>query len=226
MERTGPFWSHADSTLELERIRLNAQLGLEVDLLARGDIDQALELFDKRLGVGYVTDAGLGSYILPFDQSVSATTDDVKAGFVVRKDDVVVGVATARLFATPEAFLTSLPSGQQSVVEDAISLSGHVGVLQSVAVAEEWSGFGVATALISAAVAWMAGETSTVVTVGWTDGDGCHIRGVVLRLGFVEALRVQRFWHSDALLRGYSCPSCLSACFCEARVFVASNHSG
>lgn len=77
---------------------MNAQPGLEVDLLTRGDVGQALTLFDKRLGVGYVTAAGLGSYILPSGQSVSAASDAVKAGFVARKDGVVVGAATARVF--------------------------------------------------------------------------------------------------------------------------------
>jgi hypothetical protein len=93
-------------------------------------------------------------------------------------------------------------------------------LLKSVAVDSDVRGSGVGTAVSSAVVQAMFGTGATnVVSVGWTDGEGCHIRGPLETLGFKSRGDLEDFWYEDSLREGYSCPTC-GRTWCSERIFV------
>jgi len=191
-----------------------------VEQMMSSDLDRALAVLGQSLGRRYITREGLAGY---------ANGDEGKAGFVCHgPGGTLQGAVTVEVAGTFESLLALLPQDAESTFRDLMpELEFHrIGLLKSVATAPDSRSHGVGTRLVAAGVEWLWGEGSTcVLTIGWTDAEGCHIAGVAEGLGFRQIAAVPHFWTKDSQIFAYSCPSCGMPCNCEARIFVTTREN-
>ena len=146
--------------------------------IAARDLDPALSILGNALGARYVTREQLAEYISQTD----------KIGFVsVSKDGRILGAATSELPENSLNLLQAMPSDARERVAALIPELdfNKTGLLRSVAVAPHARGNGVATDLVRASVDSLTSMGATaIISIGWTDFEGCHIQGPLEAMGF------------------------------------------
>lgn len=179
--------------------------------MVHSDVDPAIRIIDAAIGDGYLTGVELATFV------------DVrsKVAFVaVDERDRVVGVGTGALVSGIERLA---PADQhQSTLRLLPEIAGGpVGILKTAAVAPEAQRLGLAGKLGTALIpALRAMGATTIVSLGWTDADGCHIEPTLARLGFEARGDIRGYWTADSIAHGYGCPTCGSPCLCTARLFA------
>ncbi|MCC9144457.1 MULTISPECIES: GNAT family N-acetyltransferase [unclassified Arthrobacter] len=180
--------------------------------LGPNELDQALSVLGSELGYKYVSREELASY--------SQDTD--KIALISKDAQGVIGAVTGRIFETVDAFLASLPQDMTNPLRECLpGLDfNKIGFIKSVAVDRSMQGRGIASGLVDAATSklWSLGAT-LIVSIGWTDEEGCHIQGVFDAAHFSTKGDIPDFWLQDSLDKGYSCPTCGTPCRCVARIF-------
>lgn len=167
----------------------------------------------------------LGSRYISREELTDFTASKQKVAYVALTSSKgsIAAAATGVLPATTDELLTLMPANQASRVADLVPELGFnlTGLLKSVAVDSEERGSGIGTKISSAVVQALFDMGATnVVSIGWTDDEGCHIQGPLETLGFKARGDLDDFWHEDSVLEGYSCPTCGRPCRCSARIFV------
>lgn len=191
----------------------DSSAGLTFTPLDGRDLDGALAVMGSGLGDEYVSAEELESY----------AGDADKTALVAKDGQVVAGAATARIFNGADDFLDSLPQDMAEPLRACLPglESNRVGLIKSVAVHRSMQGRGIATRLVreSTERLWSLGAT-VIVSIGWTDDEGCHIQGVFESQRFMACADIPDFWLHDSTDKGYSCPTCGSPCRCTARIFT------
>jgi GNAT superfamily N-acetyltransferase len=177
-------------------------------------LDGALSVLGNALGARYVTREELTEFV----------EHDDKLGFVaLTKDGRVVGAATSHIHDDASSVLTLLPEDASDRVARLLPnlRFNRTGLLRSIAVSSKARGNGVGTNLVRASVEalWQRGATS-ILSIGWTDADGCHIQGPLESVGFTAHGDLPDFWKRDSVEKDYQCPTCGQPCECVARIFT------
>lgn len=180
------------------------------------DLDEALSVLGNALGARYVTREQLSAFV----------SQQGQFGFVsVDKRDRVVGAATSELPTSPDLVQDLLPSDARDRVASLVPelQFNRTALLRSVAVSPQARGNGVGTDLVRASVENLSGKGATsILSVGWTDLDGCHIQGPLEAMGFQERGDLDDFWKQESMAKNYQCPTCGFPCECVARIFIKS----
>lgn len=209
-------WAGYDQTnksIEAGRYRFWPIRKTMVRKMGANDLPSSLSLLGEALGRRYKTREGLEPFVRQSDGLCSYVAED---------GGQIVGAATGEI-VTDGSLDASLPANTSSRV--LASMPGFefncVGILRSIAVSESSKGRGIATALSSAVVdeLWNNGAT-WIISIGWTDTDGCHIKGVLEGIGFSRVATLPGFWTSDSEEKGYECPTCGVSCKCQAELFL------
>jgi len=180
------------------------------------DLDGALSVLGNALGARYVSREQLSEYV----------QQKRKFGFVsLDKTGRVMGAATSELPDDSQSLLDLLPTDSQDRVASIVPELefNRTALLQSVAVSPQARGNGVGTDLVRASVDTLttAGATS-IISIGWTDFEGCHIQGPLEAIGFQGRGDLPNFWRQESITKNYQCPTCGQPCKCVARVFIKS----
>lgn len=189
------------------------------------DVPDALGLFDITLGDGYVSGEDLLGYAEGF------SPDKGSFALVVTQDDdpsSFLGVATVDVVQGVEGLVGFAPVDMQEVFRSLVSGAtgdegavGRCALLHSVAVSPHAQGKGVGSFLVREVMEVLSAlGVGRVVSVGWTDDQGCHIEGVLTRNGFTSLGDVSGYWRQDSIVNGYDCPTCGNPCSCVARLFL------
>jgi len=177
------------------------------------DTDETLSLLGESLGRRYITREELVTY---------AEDSQGRFALVAIVKGRLVAALTAEVLS-PEQFLETLPKDREPDVRTMLrGLEFHrIGLIKSVAVSRRVRRQGVGTRIVAAAQAecWRRG-TTTLLSIGWTDADGCHIGGVLAGLGFTDLGHFSHFWLEDSTAKGYECPTCGHPCKCDAWLFA------
>lgn len=176
--------------------------------LAGGDLETALGVFDECLGAGFVT----GPELLDYMESPVKAAVGVQGG---------KAIATGALYSSARELISSQPDDQAAALDALLDLPpGPAGILKSVAVHQDSRRKGMAGELVRAIASQLTGMgAGSIVSLGWTDADGCHIQTALESAGFTAAGDITDYWRKDSLAHGYSCPSCGLPCLCTARIF-------
>ncbi len=87
--------------------------------------------------------------------------------------------------------------------------------VRTVAVAQEYSGLGIGTALVAKAVDYLKGLGAEQIFSPLWKHDGVVDSDVVFRRnGFVPEREIPDYWLNDSIEKGYSCPVCGKVCHC------------
>lgn len=179
--------------------------------MVHSDVDPAIRIVDAAIGDGYLTGADLATFVDVRSKVAFVAVDELGR---------VVGVGTGALVSGIERVA---PADQhQSTLRLLPEIAGGpVGILKTTAVAPEARRLGLAGKLGAARIAALRvlGAT-TIVSLGWTDADGCHIEPTLTRLGFEARGDIPGYWTADSIAHGYGCPTCGSPCVCTARLFA------
>ena len=87
--------------------------------------------------------------------------------------------------------------------------------VKTVAVAQEYSGCGIGTALVAKAVDYLKGLGAKQIFSPLWKHDGVINSDVIFRRnGFVPMREIPDYWLNDSIEKGYSCPVCGKVCHC------------
>lgn len=179
-----------------------------VSPLRADELDTATKVLNAGLGDGFVSAADLASYISPDRLALAYRTEHL------------LGVLTGQFFTDSGALVDTVPKDMAKRFE-ALLPTGPAGLIKSVAVNPAAQGQGAASTLIAkACAALMDMGSRTLVSIGWTDEDECHIEGALRRSGFTARGDINDFWYRDSVIHGYACPTCGFGCRCTARIFA------
>lgn len=177
------------------------------------DVPAVAAIFDTALGAGYVDAHDLLGY----------ATHPWKTGYVAEDTTGRIVAAATGFTAPTHALMDTIPADQVPALLALIpelSGPGSAGLLKSVAVCPRARRSGLGRAVSGAIVEDLSGAgASLILSIGWTDQDGCHIEGTLLALGFNTRGDLPGFWTEDSVQHGYSCPTCGYPCRCIARIF-------
>ena len=179
------------------------------------DVPAALSILGHALGSRYISREELMDFTENKDKVAFVALTSAKGN--------IAAAATGVLPSSTDELLALMPADQASRVADLVPELGFnlTGLLKSVAVDSDVRGSGIGTEISGAVVQALFDRGATnVVSVGWTDNEGCHIQGPLETLGFKARGDLSDFWHEDSLLEGYACPTCGRPCRCSARIFV------
>lgn len=175
----------------------------------------SLNILNEGLGEGFVALSELTTYI----------EEGNKICLVAKEGSDMLAVVTAEAFPDVEEVLSSTPNDMRGILHQTIKLLPHdiVGVIKSVVVSERAQKKGIASSLVAEAEHRLLElGAAELLSIGWTDGAGCHIQKTLEAAGFSNSGDIDRFWFQDSIRLGYSCPTCSSPCNCVARVFRKS----
>ncbi len=92
--------------------------------------------------------------------------------------------------------------------------------VRTVAVAQEFSGQGIGTALVAKAVDYMEGLGAKSIFSPLWKHDGIVNSDVVFRRnGFVPVREIPDYWLKDSIEKGYLCPVCGKECHCTCVMY-------
>lgn len=178
------------------------------------DIPRSLAIFGEELGQGYVSIGDLAKFV----------NTETGVALIAEFDNNIVAAATGEIL-TNAGFVNETPSDMRTQIRTMIPHSGFgkIGLLKSISVSKDCRSAGIGSELTERVVRnlWDR-DAAYIVTIGWTTGVGCHIEGVVKRLGFCESGILNNFWAQDSVVKNYDCPWCGQPCHCQAKVFVLS----
>lgn len=187
---------------------------LAVSPLTPSTVAAAAAILEDALGAGYVTADDLAPY----------TDGGSHVALVATAAGSVTGAVTADLLNDADALLVHVPADMHAAVLAAVpELAGEddVALLHSIAVMPQARGRGIARRLVADMTDLLVDSGARlIVSVGWTDHDGCHIAGPLTASGFHARGAIAGYWTEDSIAKGYACPTCGPACRCVARVFA------
>ncbi|MBO7652751.1 MAG: GNAT family N-acetyltransferase [Bacteroidales bacterium] len=92
--------------------------------------------------------------------------------------------------------------------------------VRTVAVAQEFSGQGIGTALVAKAVDYMEGLGAKSILSPLWKHDGVVNSDVIFRRnGFVPVREIPDYWLKDSIEKGYLCPVCGKECHCTCVMY-------
>lgn len=185
---------------------------ITLSVAKKSDIDTSLNILNEGLGEGFVTLSELTTYI----------EGDNKTCVVAKEGNTILAVITAEVFSSTERFLSSAPADMAGNLQHIIQLLPRevVGVIKSVVVSQSAQKRGIASLLITETEHHLQALGATeLLSIGWTDGAGCHIQKALESAGYTNLGDIEKFWFQDSIILGYSCPTCSSPCHCIARIF-------
>lgn len=178
------------------------------------DIQKSIWLLDASFGHGYVTDIELLQFI-ESDERFAVVASDVSG-------EIISGVATGIILPQGEGVRGFAPADHLDLISSLVNGYTSIGVLKSVAVLPEAQGKGIGASLSGVVTdSLTSAGVDCVLSVGWTDNEGCHIQGALTKLGYTPCADIQNFWFEESLTQGYPCPSCGNPCRCSARIFLS-----
>ena len=99
--------------------------------------------------------------------------------------------------------------------------------VRTVAVAQEFSGQGIGTALVAKAVDYLKGLGAKQIFSPLWKHDGVVNSDVIFRRnGFVPKHEIPDYWLNDSIDKGYSCPVCGSVCHCTCVMYELTIDNG
>jgi GNAT superfamily N-acetyltransferase len=145
--------------------------------------------------------------------------------------DVVLAIADSRL---GEKYITEtdLSEGKVFVAEEdelgrivgfcivLVGAKDGKSYVRTVAVAQEFSGQGIGTALVAKAVDYLKGLGANSIFSPLWKHDGVVNSDVIFRRnGFVPKYEIPDYWLKDSIEKGYSCPVCGKGCHCTCVMY-------
>lgn len=97
-----------------------------------------------------------------------------------------------------------------------------LGLLATVAVAQEATGAGIGTCLMQRSLAMLedAGCDAVILTAWRRPNRKANLAGIAERLGFQALAEIPDYWSQDSLRLGYECPECgRPPCRCSAVIY-------
>jgi len=175
------------------------------------DISSALNIAFAELGSDYLTEQ---------DFLDALNTD---GGFckISITDNIVSGFSICKIFGPDKIDeMLALPNSDE---RNALSVHKTIGLLDSVAVAQEIKGKGVGSELISACCKELAARGADVLcAMAWKDVNGnANISDLLKKTGMSPSIEIRGYWNRFVTSPdGHDCPICGRPCRCSAVLYM------
>ncbi len=189
---------------------------ISIEPVSPRDIPALLDIAEKQLGDAYINRRDLenGKDRIALSAAVNGR---------------VVGFGTARVIPAQEFYGKFEPFFKQDPtalrpLQRRLPDKENVGLVASVAIAPEFHGRGIGTALVERCIQELAARGVTVlVATAWHSRNGTNAGSLLENKGFQKVLEVPEFWKEASLQNNFSCPVCgPPPCECAATVYVRS----
>lgn len=182
--------------------------------------EQALAVLQGGLGHGFISQEQLSTYTTP-------RTAEPFHGALAASDSATGNVMGVLLFEIVDAAALQasfLGSFDATRINPALRLLSpdHTGLIKSIAVSPGYQGRGIASALVTSALAELVAHgAEQTYSLAWASKErGCQLCGVLTSVGFRAVQRIERFWYNDSIANGYICPVCGNPCECAVWVMI------
>ncbi len=169
------------------------------------ELNQALQLLNYRLGEGFYS----------YEMVESYNKEPSKILLMAFGDKELCGVFTGEIVSKESK------NGVAQLIKSKSDSDLDIGILQSLAIAEDAENRGVGTLLIKKAVSVF--KQRGVVKMGghvWSLSDN-RMAQILLALGFRKMAFLPNYWSKSSLERNFQCPKCgQPPCKCTAIVYT------
>ena len=175
------------------------------------DISSALSIAFTELGSDYLTEQ---------DFLDALNTNDSFCKISIT-DDIVSGFSICKIFGPDKIDeMLALPDCGE---RDALNTHRTIGLLDSVAVAQEMKGKGIGSELIDACCEELVARGADVLcAMAWKDVNGnANIGNLLKKTGMSPSIEIMGYWNRFvASLEGHDCPVCGRPCKCSAVLYM------
>ena len=206
-------WSGYDSKNKIVfsgRYEFVKKIQLNIEKLTPGDLCVAVEMIDSVLGKDYIN----------IDHFSELLSDNRVTCYKAIYKQRIVGVAIACImdYETAREYLKL----DKTQMPHSLKVSKDIGILKTVAVAEDMQGKGVGTALVEKLEKmFVENDIHSIVCVAWQHDNIENISGIMKRNTYTSKLVIKDYWYNDSIEQGFSCPVCGSdGCHCSANIYV------
>lgn len=174
-------------------------------MIEERDVPEAVEISRVQLGADYLDDSDF----------VDAMNDPGQFCLVAEEDGRLAGFAICQVFGPEgEKDKLMLPDCPERGLVMSMQLTG---LLDSVAVSQDYKGGGIGTEISSRCIHEMKGHGCGIVcAMAWKNVLGkTNIGGILTNLGFRETIAIQGYWNRMVdSPEGHDCPICGVPCRC------------
>jgi ribosomal protein S18 acetylase RimI-like enzyme len=139
-------------------------------------------------------------------------------GLVAVSDNLIMGVALARIFPIDE--IKDHLKLDTDQVQEIFPVQSKIGIIHSMAILPRFTGKGIGLALMVERMKWFDQSCEAVICMCWEESNGAMAK-LLIRNGFQHILRIPEYWKADSLSAPFNCASCGSPpCLCSASIYV------
>ncbi len=179
-----------------------------VTSLQKRDIPDICEIADKQLGDNYITESLLGE--------VLNETADMHCICAIDK-------TTSRVIAFCLYSFLDSQAAQGIAGRDILELryAEKIGYLKTIAVREEYAGYGIGSKLVSHCLQIMNQQkTDLVISTAWKHAGITNIGNILEHYGFANRREITDYWYEDSVKEGFRCPQCGNPCHCTCVIYI------
>ena len=188
------------------------------------DAQPIADLLARAMGTGWFAPSAIQGYVNPPGEE--AAEPAARFGLLAREaaSGALVGALLAEA-VPPDRFAGTFLGTMADFADEPLvaRLAGRTaGLISGIAVEERARGRGIATRLIEAGVEALRRRGAVrSYAFAWTSAArGCHLGGVLERVGFAPVRRLEEAYHDFSLRHDCRCPFCGQPCRCAAWLYV------
>jgi GNAT superfamily N-acetyltransferase len=178
---------------------------MKISVLSKENVNSVTKLLNSYLSFGLATEENVEKYA------------GYELALVCMENDAVLGFTLAYKMKNINEELL----GHQDLIH-MFKDKKNLYILKQIVVDESYRKRGIGDLLLKTLLERL--KEKAIITIGWEKPEGCDSKGILIKNGFKEIARKEKFWYEDSIKEKYGCPYCSEEyCKCAGILFYKSN---